>query len=139
MTDCGVFLYGEADETAFDIDEELTVDVSDGTVKCCECGKKIPEGQKFATVVLHFGDEDAEEEDKDTADDPARCSETYKTCLVCDEIAEAFYCYGRIYGGQLWEGLGELYSELSTTCFDKLKTPEAKAELRRRWMEWKGL
>jgi hypothetical protein len=39
----------------------------------------------------------------------------------------------------LWPDMEEVFGKLTTSCFDKLQTPEAKAELRRRWMEWKGL
>jgi len=31
------------------------------------------------------------------------------------------------------------YPKLTTSCFDKLQTSEAKAELQRRWLAWKGL
>jgi hypothetical protein len=32
-----------------------------------------------------------------------------------------------------------VFPEFSLACLEKLKTPEAKAELQRRWMQWKGL
>jgi len=62
---------------------------------------------------------------------------TYKTCPVCAEIAKAFQCDARI-PGELWEGMYEVMGSITTGCFDRLSTPEAKAELERRWMEWKG-
>jgi len=127
MPDCGVCLTCDCDEFAFDIDTDLAV--SDGSVKCCEC-------DKYELAVLHFGDEDVEEEEG--ADEgSARWSSTYETCLICAEIAEAFYCNGRTYGGALWEDMSYVYEELTITCFDKLSTPEAKKELQRRWIEWR--
>jgi hypothetical protein len=30
-----------------------------------------------------------------------------------------------------------VFPEMTTTCYDRLKTPEAKVELQRRWAEWK--
>jgi hypothetical protein len=62
-----------------------------------------------------------------------------KTCLVCAEIADAFQCGGRFHGECFWEDMEQAYPQLTTACFDRLRTVEAKAELRRRWMEWKGL
>ncbi len=66
------------------------------------------------------------------------------TCRVCVEIREAFTCaeYDQTGppAGELWSDITEMmFPNLTTACFDKLKTPEAKAELRRRWMQWKGL
>lgn len=62
-----------------------------------------------------------------------------KTCVVCAEIAEAFYCNGRWHGGSLWDSLYDVSDKMTVACLNRLKTPEAKAELQRRWMEWKGL
>lgn len=136
MNDCGVCLTMDCDEIAFDIDQELVV--SDGSIKCCECNKKIPKDVKYEVATLYFGDQDAEEEEG--ADETSeRWSDTYKTCVICAEIAEAFYCGGRVYGGCLWDSMDYVWEELTTSCFDKLQTPEAKAELRRRWIVWKGL
>jgi len=40
----------------------------------------------------------------------------------------------------LWDYMQEdAFEHLTAACFNKLKTPQDKAELRRRWMEWKGL
>jgi hypothetical protein len=57
-----------------------------------------------------------------------------KTCLICAEIAEAFYCNGR-WHGRLWDSMEDVITKLNTACFSRLQTPEAKTELRRRWME----
>lgn len=133
MSDCGVCLYGECDETSDEMETKTLV--SDGTVKCSECYKLVPTGAEYEQVLLIFGDpEDVPEgEESDVRVDE------YKTCLVCAEIATAFYCDGRVFGGALWESMGEVIGELNTACFDKLKTPAAKAELQRRWMEHKEI
>lgn len=57
-----------------------------------------------------------------------------KTCLICAEIAEAFYCGGR-WHGRLWDSMEDVITKLTTACFSRLQSPEAKAELRRRWMD----
>jgi hypothetical protein len=66
------------------------------------------------------------------------------TCSECAEIRSAFTCaeYDQTGppAGQLWADIKDMmFPNLTTACFDKLQTPEAKAELRRRWMKWKGL
>lgn len=89
---------------------------------CEECGGSIVPGQPYEYVW-------------------GKCEGifwTAKTCLVCAEIAKAFSCNGRMHG-VLWDDMHEVMGALNTSCFDRLTTPEAKAELRRRWMEWKGL
>lgn len=90
--------------------------------KCCECGKTIQPKEKYEYYsILYDG----------------RWT-NYNTCLVCREIGEAFCCDGRLFG-ELWSSFHEadIWPYLTTSCFDKLTTPEAKAELQRRWMEWK--
>lgn len=55
---------------------------------CCECGCEIIKGTKYecATGVGEDG------------------WETYKTCLICEAIANDFMSCGRVYG-DLWETL----------------------------------
>jgi hypothetical protein len=69
---------------------------------------------------------------------------SYKTCLICDEIRQAFTCaeYDQVGPppGDLWSDIQEMmFPNLTTACFDKLSTPKAKAYLRERWIAWKGL
>lgn len=123
MTDCGVCLMGDFDACDGYIDAVSLV-VLDHAQKCSECNKTVPSGLTI--------------EQADWFDDVS--DDTIYTCLICAEIADAFYCDGRMYGGGLWESMMyEVMDQLNSSCFDKLKTPEAKQELRRRWMEWKGL
>lgn len=63
---------------------------------------------------------------------------TVKTCLICAEIAKAFSCDGWMHG-TLWDDMHEVMGSLNSSCFNRLQTAEAKAKLRRVWMEWKGL
>ena len=119
MADCGVCLYSDDCGESDLFSQRIRTSRKDR--KCSECGMPIVRGQRYQwaqgrTEGEFWG---------------------YATCLICDEIAEAFFCNGRTYGGMLWEFMGEVWSELTTSCFDRLKTPEAKAELRRRWMKWK--
>ncbi len=121
MSDCGVCLSSGCD---FDGNEfERGSVVNKTRVKCCECEQFIPKG--------------IEHEKARWRNDDMRW-ETAHTCPICAEIAWAFFCDGRLYFC-LWESLEQVASELTTACFNKLKTPEAKKELQRRWMDWKGL
>lgn len=124
MSDCGVCLYSDCDGymSAYDFCEVRTPKARKEH-RCCECGKTIRIGERYERYAGKY--------------DGDFCS--IVTCLICAEIADAFYCDSRLYGGGLWEGMHEIMGELKSSCFDKLQTPEAKAELQRRWMEWKGL
>jgi hypothetical protein len=139
MSDCGVCLYGDYGGCEGMIDDVKIV-VIDHDERCCECRKIVPAGDKIEVAVWFDDDEDVEiDEDGETVI-PKQRTPIY-TCAVCAEIAEAFYCGGdgRIYNGELWEQMSEVMEELTTSCFDRLTTPEAKSELRRRWMKCKGL
>jgi hypothetical protein len=130
MGDCGVCLY-LSDSCAGQIDD-VTIVHLEKEQRCCECRRIVPAGTKIEEASWYEEcdeDEDGNREQK----------EPIYTCLVCAEIADAFYCDGRMYNADLWEAMAEVMGELNTSCFDRLKTPEAKAELQRRWMEWKGL
>jgi hypothetical protein len=119
MGDCGVCVM---------FDDSVSVDFFHKEIrtarkehKCCECDKPIAKGQQYEYAS-------------------GKCEGEMwyaKTCLICAEIADAFSCGGRLYGGEFWSEFGELFEELNTTCFDKLTTVAAKEELRRRWNEWK--
>lgn len=137
MSDCGVCLYG--DESSWDgyIDEASIVTLAVDK-RCCECGKTVKAGQPIEEASWMQDEDEWETDDEGEPVEP-EAKEPIYTCVICAEIGDAFYCEGRVYNGDLWDALYELFGELSTTCFDKLKTPEAKAELRRRWMQWKGL
>lgn len=121
MSDCGVCLYSGCD---FDGNGfEKSTQSFKTAMQCCECEKRIAPG--------------VEHEKATWRDDDGKL-QTAHTCPVCAEIAWAFFCGSRLYNC-LWDYLSDVREELTTTCFDKLQTSEAKAELRRRWMSWKGL
>ena len=119
MSDCGVCIGGTPDE----ICEFMVVEDRKARKlhKCCECDKEILPGEKYEHVR-------------------GKCYGemfTCKTCLVCREIANAFYCEGRMFGGELWEDMEYGYEVMTIGCLNRLTTAAAKAELQRRWQEWK--
>jgi len=121
MSDCGVCIFSgyEGEANDFMSDE---VRRARKPYRCCECGRNIAVGEKHEYARGASGGDFWAE----------------RTCLICSEIRKAFCCDGWIYGS-LWDGMHWVMGELKTSCFDKLKTPEAKGELQRRWMKWKGL
>lgn len=121
MSDCGVCVTtGYADEcTGY----RCVIVKAGQEWSCSECGCKITKGTRYE-LASWFNDGSF-----------GNC----KTCIVCAEIAEAFQCGGRYHGENFWDCMEDVYDKLTTACFNKLRTPEAKAELRRRWIEWKEL
>jgi len=94
--------------------------------ECLECRRTIQAGEKYTRRSGKF--------DGSLYDD---CF-----CAQCEEIRDAFTETGPDYGvayGELWQDLRDNFRDLTTGCFSKLQTPEAKALLQLRWMEWKGL
>lgn len=122
MSDCGVSISADWDCDVDYVYFGARIVKTRKQRRCCECGKKIEPGER---AVYHAGTNDGS-------------FWTSWCCLICDEIADAFSCDGRMFGN-LWDGMHYVWEALTTSCFDKLKTPEAKAELRRRWMTWRGL
>lgn len=119
MSDCGVCIYND-DAVHVEFFRSETRRALKAH-KCCECDKPIQYGERYEYAS-------------------GKCEGdfwTAKTCLVCAEIAEAFSCEGRLYGGNLWDSLSELYRDMNISCLDRLTTAVAKAELLRRWNEWK--
>lgn len=121
MSDCGVCI-GGVDFDGYPEFHDVTKPKARKQHRCEECGRTIAVGQVYERCSGKF--------DGDFY--------STKTCLPCAEIAEAFYCEGRI-TGNLWDDMEDVMDQLTTSCFDKLTTPEAKAYLRERWMQWKGL
>lgn len=121
MSDCGVCIsgYGDGDCTGY----RCVIVKAGQDWECSECGCKIPRKSLYE-LASWFND---------------GSYGNAKTCLICAEIANAFMCGGRWHGSILWDSMEEVFDKLTTACFDRLKTPEAKAELRQRWMVWKGL
>jgi hypothetical protein len=122
MSDCGFCLFNDYEGDDDDVFFGSTWRTARKEHFCCECGRTIQPGTKYA---FDCGKWDGK-------------IWTMKTCALCDEIAGAFACSGRIYG-VLWDEMRESMNALTTACFDRLQTPEAKAELQKRWRQWKGL
>jgi hypothetical protein len=120
MSDCGVCL--TTDDGGCDT-EFLLMKIRCARKEhvCCECDQAIPKGTQYEYA---WGKTDGE---------LWRCH----TCLPCAEIANAFYCGGRMFGGLLWDNMDEVFEEMNTACLDRLQTAAAKAFLLARWREWK--
>ena len=123
MSDCGVCVtFGGGQEC---LGYRRVIVKAGQQWECSECGCVIPKGQKYELASWFYAEREGF----------GNC----KTCLVCAEIAEAFMCGGRWHASSFWDHMESAFKNLTTGCFDRLQTPEAKAELQRRWMKWKGL
>ncbi len=124
MSDCGVCLRAGSDFG--DNDFEMLTAAFKTPMQCCECGRIIPAGEPHEKARYR------EEEGSSKW-------VTNHTCAVCAEIAWAFFCDSRLYEC-LWDYINDdLFPKFAQSCLNKLRSPEAKAELQRRWMAWKGL
>lgn len=89
--------------------------------QCCECGETIAKGVKHELVKgLWDGGWD-----------------TYRTCLMCEEIRDHFACDGWIYG-QVWNDIEENFfpdMKCGGPCMEGL-SPDAKAHLIAKRLEW---
>jgi hypothetical protein len=127
MSDCGVCIggydcdgYAEFQETRWPKARKEHV--------CGECERKIIKGETYHRWSGKY--------DGEFFDDI--------TCAQCAEIRAAFTCaeYDQTGPpqGELWNDIREaMFPRMTTACFDKLQTLEAKTFLRERWMKWKGL
>lgn len=119
MRDCGVCLSRYDGESDFVKSENRKAKKN---YACSECGKVIPKGSLYEYAS---GKSEGQ-------------FWTFRTCLICAEIAEAFYCDGRLFGGMLWEEMNDYaFENMTTGCLDRLTTAAAKEELVRRWNDWK--
>jgi hypothetical protein len=130
MSDCEVCLTSDFYDSDGAIDDAQIVTL-DRNQRCSECMQIVPAGANIEEATWY------EEDDED--DGEVEEKEPIYTCPICAEIANSFYCDGRMYGGGLWDGMNEVWKELTISCFDKLKTPEAKTYLREWWLKKKGL
>lgn len=90
--------------------------------RCGECGKTIEIGERYQRFSGKFDGDMFWE----------------KTCENCAEIRDGFTCYAPPPFGSLWSEMVEyVFPLMTTSCFDKLKTPEDKAFLQGKWIEWK--
>lgn len=124
MSDCGVCI-GGGDYDDYPEFHDVTWPKARKAHRCGECRRDIPKGTQYERVSGKF-------------DGVMYCE---KTCGVCAEIRSAFTCdegAGPAFGN-LWSDLTDCFRDLSTTCFDRLESVDAKKYLRERWMTWKGL
>ncbi len=124
MPDCGVCIGSEPDGMCDFFNKETRKARKEHT--CCECLQIIHKREKYLASCGKY--------DSNFFSD--------KTCAICDEIKMAFLDpqMNAMEPGSLWEEMRDYaFPELTTACFDRLSTPEAKAYLRDRWIEWKGI
>lgn len=86
------------------------------THKCCECNRDIKPSAEYQRVTGKWYDS----------------FDTYRTCLDCMHIRDAFRCGGGFLFGQLWESLHEYRNDVNTGCVAKIKTISAKQY----YMDW---
>jgi hypothetical protein len=127
MSDCGVCIGGYDSDGTCDF-YDIRWPKARKEHRCEDCNRTIAKGDEYQ-----------------------RCAGKYDgeffyttTCKVCVEIRAAFTCteYDQVGPppGELWSDIQEqMFPVITTACYDKLKTPEAKAHLRDQWRKWKGL
>jgi hypothetical protein len=121
MSDCGVCISGY-DGDGDCVGYRCVIVHARKEWRCSECGCKIPRKSLYEYASWFFS---------------GGGHGNAKTCLICAEIAAAFMCGGRYHDSSLWDSMQEAYYALTTACFNRLSTPQAKTELRRRWIDWK--
>jgi len=127
MSECGVCISGYDCDGSVDIGA-VRWPKAKKEHRCEDCNEPIPVGSKYQRAS---GKYDGEFFD-------------IKTCSVCVEVRDAFTCAEYDQAGpppgHLWVDIQEqMFPSITTVCFDKLQSPEAKEYLRERWMKWKGL
>ena len=116
--DCGC-IYLDVDSDAVEV---VTMRMARKAHRCLECRRDIQPGQRYE-VRAQFAEGSAS---------------TFKTCSVCAEIRNAFFCSGWYYG-DVWQQVRESMFEdrgLTSACLEKLATVEAKQFLQQRWWTW---
>lgn len=122
MSECGVCIGSEPDGMCDFYNKETRKARKEHT--CCECHRIIHRGEVYVASAGKY--------DGDFFSD--------KTCAICDEIKMTFIDpqMNAMEPGELWEEMRYYaFPELTTACFDRLRTPEAKEFLRQLWIEWK--
>ena len=127
MSDCG-FCIGGYDCDGYPEFSDLAWPKARKEHRCGECARTILKGEVYNRWSGKFDGE----------------LFRYKTCAQCYEIRLAFSCTESDQTGppqgELWSDIYEMmFPRLTTACFDKLQTPQAKAFLQKKWIEWKGI
>lgn len=76
--------------------------------KCCECGARIQPGDKYEVTSGKWHESGFH---------------SFKTCMVCVAILDAFFCDGNSYGHMredLWEHIQEHQGVISESCLADL-------------------
>jgi hypothetical protein len=121
MSDCGVCLSGWDGDGHTEFCTQVKRKARKPHI-CSECKKQIAVGETYEHAA---GKSEGE-------------MWAFNTCLICSEIAETFYCEGRLFGGMLWEEMREVaFPAFTTGYLDRLTTAAAKQEVTQRWNEWK--
>lgn len=118
MSDCGFCIGSDEGEGEY-FGSKIVRSRTDR--RCEECGKSIAKG---TPSVYHRGKSDS------------GMWQAY-VCPVCNEIAEAFTCNEGWIFGSFWDSFNDTIESVNQACFDRLSTAAAKAEIQRRWIEWK--
>src|ERR1700744_6572782 len=103
MSDCGVCISSDCSDCDGMIDE-ATIVTCDQPTKCSECRRTVAAGDKMEGADWY---DDGWDYDEDRETDERDAKEPIWTCIVCAEIATAFYCGGdgRVYGGEFWDAM----------------------------------
>ena len=118
MSECGCIYVGVDDYGP----EAVTIRTARKEHRCGECRMPIVPRQRYE-IRVQFSQGSAR---------------TYKACLCCAEIRNAFFCEGWFYG-TVWSDIEDSLFDrgpLNSACLDKLSTVDAKQFLQRRWMDW---
>jgi hypothetical protein len=122
MSECGVCIGSEPDGMCDFYRKETRKSRKEHT--CCECGEIIQKGEEYEVSSGKYDGRFF----------------FNKTCAICDEIKMAFLDpqMNAMETGSLWGQMRDYaFPELTTSCFDRLKTAKAKEYLRQRWINWK--
>lgn len=117
--DCGVCIGGDSD--GYWEFSDFKIVKARKPHKCIECDREIPVGMRYEKFSGKWeGD-----------------FTSHETCLDCANIRNGLSCNNSVGIGELWNEIREVFSEITTGCLQKIKTPSAKAYLLERWNEWK--
>lgn len=123
MSDCGVCIGVEDCDGYSDFTSRETPRARKAH-RCCECRTAIVPGQSYVRDSGKFDGDFYSE----------------KTCLPCAEIRDCFCCGNGFVFGELWEQMRDyVFPEIALGCTERVSTVEAKALIRQRWLEWKGI
>lgn len=123
MGDCGVCI-GDGNLDGYAEFQDVSYPKARKEHKCCECRRVINKGEVYHKWSGKW-------------DGDLLCQ---KTCAQCEEIRSAFSCSGSYEFERLWDDMEEIvFPSITTGCYERLDTPEARSFLQKKWIDWKGL